>query len=394
MLLRVVVLLFIISAYACAPVAGHVPAHDAAPGRGKGGGVFDKKEKQPGDVAASIAIDMSGLETLADIIKGVSSKKIIYVGEYHDRYSHHGVQLEVIKRLYAEDHKIAVGMEMFQRPFQDALDDYISGAITERRFLKSSEYFKRWGFDYNLYKPILDFCRERRIPVVALNVAREITEKISKSGLDSLTEQEKREIPSELDLSDEEYRQRLKEVFADHAGSDDKSFDYFYQAQVVWDETMALSIDEFMKKNPGYRMVVIAGIGHVAHGSGIPRRAYRRNMLDYAIILIDGEVEKGIADYIVFPEKKEGAASLRLMAGLKEVEGRVVIRGLEKKSPARQAGLKEGDRILSINGESINDIQDVKIALFYLRKGEPFSVTIMRRRLFFWEKQMTLQVML
>lgn len=139
---------------------------------------------------------------------------------------------------------------------------------------------------------------------------------------------------------------------------------------------------------------MIAGIGHAAHGSGIPRRAYRRNMLDYAIILSGADVEKGIADYIVFPEKKEGASSLRLMAGLKEVEGRVVIAGIEKNSPARQAGLKEGDRILAINGEPVNDIQDVKIALFYLRKGEPFSATILRRRLFFWEKQMTLQIML
>lgn len=80
MLLRIVVLLSIIFVYACVPVAGHVPAHDSAPGRGKEGRVTDKKEKQPGDVAASIAIDMSRLETLADIIKGVSSKKIIYVG--------------------------------------------------------------------------------------------------------------------------------------------------------------------------------------------------------------------------------------------------------------------------------------------------------------------------
>lgn len=354
----------------------------------------EKKEKQPQDMGASIAIDMSRLETLAEIVKKVSRKKIIYVGEYHDQYSHHYVQLEVIKRLYTENPKIAVGMEMFQRPFQKTLDEYISGAISEREFLKNSEYFKRWGFDYNLYKPILDFCRERHIPVVALNVGREITEKVSKSGLDSLTEDEKKEIPAKLDLSDEEYRQRLKEVFESHSGSDDKSFDYFYQAQIVWDETMAFSIDEFMKKNPDYRMVVIAGGGHVAHGSGIPKRAYRRNRLDYAIILSDGDVEKGIADYIVFPEKKEGAASLRLMAGLKKVDGRVVIAGLEKNSPAKQAGLRRGDRILSINGEPINDVEDVKIALFYLKKGETFSITISRRRFLFWEKQMTLQLTL
>ena len=104
-------------------------------------------------------------------------------------------------------------MEMFQRPFQKALDDYISGAIDERAFLKRSEYFKRWGFDYNLYKPILDFARAEKIPVVALNLRGEITERSRRSGMDSLTAEEKKELPAELDFSDTEYRDRLKQVF-------------------------------------------------------------------------------------------------------------------------------------------------------------------------------------
>ena len=108
-------------------------------------------------------------------------------------------------------------MEMFQRPFQKTLDEYISGSIDEREFLKKSEYFKRWGFDYNLYKPILDFARAEKIPVVALNLRREITDKVSKTGMDSLTDDERKDVPEQMDFSDKEYRDRLRQVFDQHA---------------------------------------------------------------------------------------------------------------------------------------------------------------------------------
>ncbi|MCC6347002.1 MAG: ChaN family lipoprotein, partial [Nitrospirales bacterium] len=104
-------------------------------------------------------VEASAVRTLPEIIEGVSGKKIVYVGEYHDRFSHHAVQLEVIKGFFRLNRKLAIGMEMFQTPCQKVLDDYIAGKIDEKEFLKKSEYFKRWTFDYRLYKPILDFAR-------------------------------------------------------------------------------------------------------------------------------------------------------------------------------------------------------------------------------------------
>ena len=55
---------------------------------------------------------------------------------------------------------------------------------------------------------------------------------------------------------------------------------------------MAMSIDEYLKKNPERQMVVIAGEGHLAYGSGIPKRAFRRNGYEYAVILNDADVEQ------------------------------------------------------------------------------------------------------
>lgn len=340
------------------------------------------------------AVDVSALRTLKDVIEGAAGKKIVYVGEYHDQFSHHNVELEVIRGLHRKDPRIAVGMEMFQRPVQPALDDYIAGTIDEREFLKRSEYFKRWGFDYNLYKPVLDFCRAEKVPVVALNIRREITEKVSKSGMDSLSADEKKELPGQMDFSDEDYRKRLKEVFEAHRSSPEREFDFFYQAQVLWDESMAQSIDEFLRKQPDRRMVVVAGGGHLARGSGIPKRAFRRNGQEYSIILNDGEIERGIADYVVFPPSLNGATAPKILTALKEDGGKLSITGFSKGSPAEKAGLKTRDVILSADGEPVKDMGDLKRVLFYKKSGDTLTVKAVRKRFLLGDKEMTFEIKL
>jgi uncharacterized iron-regulated protein len=340
------------------------------------------------------AIDLSTLKTLTNVIDGTEGKKIVYVGEYHDKYAHHLVQLQVLKSLYQKDPKIAVGMEMFQRPFQKVLDDYINGVIDEREFLKKSEYFKRWGFDYSLYKPILDFARARKIPVVALNLRNEIPDKVSKSGMDSLSDEEKKEIPLHLDFSDDEYRDRLKTIFSRHMGVSEESFVFFYQAQILWDETMALSVDEFLKKNPDHRMVVFAGGGHLGYGSGIPKRAYRRNGFPYCIVLNDGEVDRDIANYLVLPQQLEGTPAPKLMVALSVENNRVIVMDMPEDSVSKKAGIKVGDAILALDGTNVESIEDIKLVLFYKQKDEIIKVKVLRKRFLLGDKEMEIDVKL
>jgi uncharacterized iron-regulated protein len=327
------------------------------------------------------AVDISSIRTLPDVIEGVSDRKIIYVGEVHDVFAHHAVQLDIITGIYKKDPRLAIGMEMFQRPFQNTLDVYVAGRMGEQQFLRESEYFKRWGFDYNLYKPVLDFARTEGVPVVALNLQREIIEKVSGNGIGSLSEEEKKEIPKELDFSDNEYRERLKEVFSMHKHSEKRNFDYFYESQILWDETMSQSVDDFLNQNTDYRIIVLAGQGHLRYGSGIPKRTHRRNNHDYAVVLIDDKVDRDIADFVVFPKPVEGIAAPKLMAFLKAENGKFKITGFPEKSVSEKAGLKIEDTILFIDDVEINSIEDIKIYLLYKKTGDKIKVKILRKQM-------------
>ncbi len=324
----------------------------------------------------------------------VADKKIIYVGEAHNRFSDHVMELEVIKDLHRKGKKIAIGMEMFQRPFQEVVDEYIEGRIDERAFLKGTEYFKRWGFDYNLYRPILLFARGEKIPVVALNQRQEIVNKVFRGGLDSLSEEEKKSLPSQMDFSDHTYRERLMKVFSEHKGFHADNFDFFYQAQILWDETMSESIDQFLRVHPDYQMVVLAGSGHLAYGSGIPKRTARRNGYHYAIILNDVDVEEGIADFVLFPGTIPGMTSPRLMVYLKEEAAKVEIAGFQENSASEQAGMKVGDIIRALGGIPVQTIDDIKIELLSRKKGEKVMVRVLRKGFFGFTKEIDFDVVL
>ena len=338
--------------------------------------------------------EVSTFKTLSYVMDRVADKKIVYVGETHNLFSHHLMELEIIKYLQRKGKTIAIGMEMFEAPFQGIVDDYIAGRIDEGELLKGTGFFQRWGFDYSLYRPILLFARSHKIPVVALNQRREIVNKVSEGGLDSLSEEGKKSVPRQMDFSNDAYRERLKKVFKEHKDHERRNFDFFYQAQVLWDETMSESIARFQEAHPNDQMVVIAGSGHLAHGSGIPERTARRNGYDYAIILNDIQLEKGIADFILFPPTLPGGTSPKLMVFLKEEAGNVKIVGFPPDSFSEKAGMKIGDRILAIDRQPIHTVDDLKIELLSRKEGDKVQVKILRENVLTANQEMEFEVVL
>jgi hypothetical protein len=79
-------------------------------------------------------------------ITGTGKGKCCILGETHNNPEDQKAQLEILQALHQQNRKIAIAMEMFQRPFQDVLDQYLAGKITEAQLVEQTEYEKRWGF--------------------------------------------------------------------------------------------------------------------------------------------------------------------------------------------------------------------------------------------------------
>ncbi|MBW2266690.1 MAG: ChaN family lipoprotein, partial [Deltaproteobacteria bacterium] len=319
------------------------------------------------------------LITVDSIIPYLTASRIIYIGERHDRFAHHINQLQIIKKMHNAGYKLAVGMEMFQKPFQQVVNDYLAGRIDEREFLQKTEYFSRWRYDYNLYKPIIDYIKQQNLPLVALNIQGDISRKVAREGIYSLSEKEKKQLPGSIDLSNERYRRNLNEVFPLHKKQEElKDFSFFLQAQILWDEAMAEFAQQFLTGNPESKLVILAGNGHIIHKYGIPERLYRRNHEPFTVVVQDEEIEDGIADYVLMTTKLEGEKSPRLGVMVEEKDHGLEVVGVSHNGPAKKAGLQENDVIQMFAGQSIKSLADLKLVLFYSKIGSSLNIQVKR----------------
>lgn len=341
-------------------------------------------------------IRLSNMPDLDGIIPKLAEKRVVFVGEGHTSYDHHLNQLEIIRGLYELDPNLAIGMEFFQLPFQGPLDLFIAGELSDTEMLRQTEYYDRWRYDYRLYREIFEFARENRIRIIALNTPKEIASKVGLTGLVSLTEEERAQIPTDIDHSNKEYEKRLKKIFKMHKTKRLPKEEFFIQAQLVWDETMADRAARYLKDNPKHKLVVLAGAGHVAYGDGIPSRVTRRLPVSSAIVMnaLYGEIDPKMGDYLLLPQKIKLPPSGKLGVILEPHEGGVKIGSFVKGSAAAEVGIEEGDNIVGVNGMQVGRYSDVKLALWDKMPGDKVSLKVKRKGLFSGEEELKFDVIL
>jgi uncharacterized iron-regulated protein len=244
-----------------------------------------EREPLPADIVARSALPLHALaggEQLAEpeLWDRMAGYRVVCLGEQHDSPQHHYAQRrsieELARRSAAKQQPFALGFEMFQTPYQPALTSYAAGDGSEAQFLEDSQYRERWGFDFALYRPLLEAAREQRLPALALNAPRELTRKISRNGLDSLDASERSQLP-ELDLANAEHRAYFDAAMSGHPMPEGAPrMDDMYAVQVVWDETMADTAARWLATaGPASRLLIFAGSGH-CHQNAIPGRLGRR----------------------------------------------------------------------------------------------------------------------
>jgi uncharacterized iron-regulated protein len=229
--------------------------------------------------------------TAKQMIQDIKGDRLIFVGETHDNLQHHKAQLFIIKTLNELHIPTAIGLEMFRATSQKELDQWVNGAMNRGDFVQV--YSDNWGMPWPWYMNILQYARQSDIPLIGLNLSGKITEKVSKSGFESLTDDELKQLPPNIDFErDDESVARMRKVYDAH-GKSDTAFENFYKAQMVWDKTMAYHLMKYLKTNPDRTIVVLAGIDH-AGKRGIPEQIKRQSTYRYTVILpeIPGRIER------------------------------------------------------------------------------------------------------
>jgi uncharacterized iron-regulated protein len=212
----------------------------------------------------------------------LSRADVVLIGEQHDDANTHRLELAVLEALARRNVPVTLSLEMFERDVQQSVDTYMSGSSAEDEFLKRSRPWPRYATDY---RPLVEFARARRWPVVAANVPRRIAADVAKVGkpaVDSLNSADRSLAAADLQCPHDAYFNRFAEQMGGHesasTGSADVTTERYYLAQCIKDETMAESIAAAFAKLDGRPGVVVhvTGSFHSDYGEGTGERVRRR----------------------------------------------------------------------------------------------------------------------
>ncbi|MBI4375272.1 MAG: ChaN family lipoprotein [Elusimicrobia bacterium] len=258
--------------------------------------------------AASAAIYDAGSARLMDegeLWARLQRAKVAYVGERHDNPLDHELQLMALDSAFPGN-GVTLGLEMLEASHQPTLDQYLARAIDDQDFARFWE--KAWGFPFELYRPILERARDRRIPVKALNAPAALVRKVARCGLASLSPEERKRLPARIHpTQDSRYRDWVEEQLKRHGSTDPKRLERMLEAMAVWNNSMAESA--LGPLGDGHRVLILAGFGHVMFKAGIAE----------SLRLRDSTLEQSVL--INYPQDEPGAAQEELLRRLREPEG-------------------------------------------------------------------------
>lgn len=353
-----------------------------------------EKEPEVGDI---LHMPTGLYVTQQQMMASVLDQRIIYVGETHDSPAAHRFQLDVLKAMVERyPGEVVLGMEVFIPKQQAVIDRWVAGELDEPSFLRQSQWFKVWRADFAYYRELLEFARDNRIPVRGLNVKKALVRAVGSNPPDQLSEEQRQQLP-DMSFVDPYQQAMVEAVFSGH-GPGGKHVEGFKRVQVLWDQTMAENMADYLQspEGAGKRMMVVAGGHHVRYGYGIPRRVFNLMPTSYAVlgtreIVIPEEKQHQIMDitmpqfpmtaydfvkHVVYETLPSKGVQLGVMFNM--VEGGLKINQVIPESNAALAELQVDDLISHIDGLVMKDMYDIKYLLEKKNIGDSAQLQLTR----------------
>lgn len=235
--------------------------------------IFNKKDKET---------DFSKL------LKEASEADVIFFGEQHNNPINHWLQLELTKALYVEKGKsLVLGAEMFESDNALLLNEYLSGAITEKSFESEAKLWPNYKTDY---KPLVSFARDSSLRFIATNIPRRYASIVNRTGFEGLDSLDAAAttyiapLPVAYDAELPGYKSMI-EMMGGQGGHVNENLP---KAQAIKDATMAYFINKNL--NPGETFLHFNGTYHSDNFEGIVW--YLRNLNPNLKILTISAVEQ------------------------------------------------------------------------------------------------------
>lgn len=229
---------------------------------------------------------------------------VIAFGELHGHPVGAEMELTVLKTMADQGRPVALAMEFMERDTQAAVDAYLAGELDEEAFVKEARQNKAYP---KTHRPLIEFCKERGIPVIAANAPRKLvsgyrkTEDDYATYLEGLSEEERVTLPRETSVIEDDYHAKFIKLMGPKRGPS------FFRSQALWDDAMGEAMADFRDAHPDTRILFIVGGFHITGGLGtITKYQLRRGGDHIRVILMAMDNER----HLPFDEEEAGTGDL------------------------------------------------------------------------------------
>ena len=214
--------------------------------------------------------------TLNEIVEDMANADVLFFGEEHNDSVTHYLEQKTYELMYRKfGAKTTLSMEMFTRDVQAVMDEYLQGSIREKHFIKDARV---WS-NYKDYRPMVEFAKTNKLPIVCANAAGRYSNLAGRKGQKALMELPAASklffAPLPYDTASGAYYNKLMGL-SGHSTTPDTgkkimpvmSMGGFslVTAQSLWDATMAYSIAEHLKQHKGQKVMQVNGRFHSDEG--------------------------------------------------------------------------------------------------------------------------------
>ena len=227
---------------------------------------------------ASIPVSLKREPTAAEqaFWQQISPTRVLYIPEVHNSNNDHEYQFDVMKGLKARNLPFVIGWEMFDETQQPLLDQWNNHQISTEELLEKTDWQRHWGVQSVLYEKMMRWSQGEGVSSLALNAPQTLSHKTATSG--EFTPEERALLPNGFRPLPGGYEHFAEQMNQNpHGGMAGANLQNFYKAQLVWEQTMASRVLEFLAAHPDGKLVVLLGRGHVDGGFGVPAYVHQKS---------------------------------------------------------------------------------------------------------------------
>jgi uncharacterized iron-regulated protein len=106
--------------------------------------------------------------TRGELFSRLQDSRLVLMGDFHALQQSQKTHVRVLKN-FLTSRPLVICLECFESEDQPILDKYMAGKISEREFLKTIEWSKKWGFPWDYMRPLIRWAQGKKIPVYGIN---------------------------------------------------------------------------------------------------------------------------------------------------------------------------------------------------------------------------------